>query len=64
MSPLKTPTQVRAELTDLISEAVTEPDLYRRHGLLVLADHWSDILRRRRQAETAAAASQPRPSRH
>jgi hypothetical protein len=50
MPPLKTRSEVHAELSGLIAEAVSEPDLYRRHGLLVLADHWSDILRRRREA--------------
>ena len=51
MSPLKSPTQVRTELSALIAEAVVEPDDARRHGLLVLADHWSDILRRRKNAD-------------
>ena len=50
MSPLKSPTQVRTELSALIAEAVLETDDARRHGLLVLADHWSDILRRRKTA--------------
>lgn len=54
MSPLKSPSEVHAELSGLIAEAVGEPDLYRRQGLLVLADHWSDILRRRREAELHA----------
>ncbi|RZJ41273.1 MAG: hypothetical protein EON86_10765 [Brevundimonas sp.] len=48
MSPLKSQTQVRAELSELIAEAVVETDDARRQGLLVLADHWSDILRRRK----------------
>lgn len=52
MSPLKSPSDVHAELSSLIAEAVAEPDLQRRHGLLVLADHWSDILRRRRDQES------------
>lgn len=51
MTPLKSPTQVRAELSALIAEAVVETDDARRQGLLVLADHWSDILRRRRDVE-------------
>ena len=51
MSPLKSPTQVRTELSALIAEAVLETDDARRHGLLVLADHWSDILRRRKAVE-------------
>lgn len=51
MTPLKSPTQVRAELSALIAEAVVEADDARRQGLLVLADHWSDILRRRRDVE-------------
>lgn len=50
MTPLRNPTQVRAELSSLIAEAVEEPDLYRRQGLLTLADHWADILRRRRES--------------
>ena len=54
MPPLKTPSQVHEELSGLIAEAVVEPDLYRRQGLLTLADHWADILRRRREAEDSA----------
>lgn len=51
MPPLKSPAEVHVELSELIAEAVAEPDLYRRQGLLTLADHWSDILRRRKEAE-------------
>ena len=53
MPPLKTPSQVHEELSGLIAEAVVEPDLYRRQGLLTLADHWADILRRLREADRA-----------
>lgn len=42
---------IRRELSDLIREAVPENDPARRQALLVLADHWSDIMRRR-SAET------------
>jgi hypothetical protein len=56
MPPLKPPSEVRAELSELIAEAVVEPDDARRHGLLTLADHWSDILRRRKAAEEDGAA--------
>ena len=45
--PLKTSEEVREELAELIREAVRESDDGRRRGLLTLADHWSDILRRR-----------------
>jgi|GEM_PF-6744168 len=55
MPPLKNLSQVHAELSGLIAEAVVEPDLQRRQGLLVLADHWSDILRRRREADARNA---------
>lgn len=48
MPPMRSRSEVHAELSNLIAEAVAEPDLQRRQGLLVLADHWSDILRRRR----------------
>lgn len=47
MTSLKTRSEVQAELSGLIAEAVSEDDLSRRRGLLTLADHWSDILRRR-----------------
>jgi hypothetical protein len=47
MSEPKTPKQIRAELSELIHEAVPEPDAERRQALLVMADHWSAILRRR-----------------
>lgn len=50
MPPLKPPSEVRAELSELIAEAVVETDDARRQGLLTLADHWSDILRRRKAA--------------
>lgn len=50
MPPLKPPSEVRAELSELIAEAVVETDEARRQGLLTLADHWSDILRRRKAA--------------
>ena len=39
--------EIRAELRELIQEAVPEPELGRRRGLLTLADHWAEILRRR-----------------
>ncbi len=39
--------EIRRELSDLIGDAVPEEDPERRQALLVLADHWSDILRRR-----------------
>lgn len=48
MAELKSLEAIRAELAQLIMEAVPEPDPARRKGLLTLADHWSDILRRRR----------------
>ncbi|WP_420472386.1 hypothetical protein [Brevundimonas sp. FT23042] len=57
MSPLKPPSEVRAELSQLIAEAVAETDDTRRQGLLVLADHWSDILRRRKAAEGGGPGS-------
>lgn len=59
MTPLKPPSEVRAEMSRLIAEAVSEPDDNRRHGLLVLADHWSDILRRRRAAGDAVGSRGP-----
>ncbi|HEY0927828.1 hypothetical protein [Brevundimonas sp.] len=53
---MKPPSEVRAELSELIAEAVAETDDVRRQGLLVLADHWSDILRRRKAAGEDGAA--------
>ncbi|SFS87010.1 hypothetical protein [Brevundimonas viscosa] len=38
---------IREELSALIGDAVPEDDPERRQALLVLADHWADILRRR-----------------
>ncbi len=55
MPPLKPPSEVRAELSELIAAAIAETDDTRRQGLLVLADHWSDILRRRKAAENDGA---------
>lgn len=56
MSALKSHSEIHAELSGLIADAVAETDFYRRQGLLVLADHWSDILRRRREAESQEPA--------
>ncbi len=47
----KTADDIRRELSGLIRDAVPEPDPARRQALLVLADHWSDILRRRRDGD-------------
>jgi len=49
MSTLRTAPEVRREMAALIADAVAEPDDERRRALLVLADHWADILRRRTQ---------------
>lgn len=49
MSTLRTAPEVRREMAALIADAVAEPDEDRRRALLVLADHWADILRRRNQ---------------
>lgn len=43
----KSADDIREELSALIGDAVPEDDPERRQALLVLADHWSDILRRR-----------------
>ena len=48
MKACKTIDEIRQELSELILEAVPEEDPGRRAGLLTLADHWADILRRRR----------------
>lgn len=50
MTHLRTAPEVRREMAALIADAVAEPDDERRRALLVLADHWADILRRRSQA--------------
>ena len=44
--------QCRQKISDLIAEAVREPDLARREGLLELADQWSEVARRRRPGRT------------
>ncbi|MFC7378852.1 hypothetical protein [Brevundimonas sp. GCM10030266] len=58
MPPLKPPSEVRAELSELIAAAIAETDDTRRQGLLVLADHWSAILRRRKAAEEEGGGMQ------
>lgn len=50
MSPLHTAEQCREKVSDLIAEAVREPDDARREGLLGLADQWMEAARRRREA--------------
>ena len=64
MPPRKTIEDIRRELSGLILEAVPEPDPVRRSALLTLADHWSELLRKRRaeletrdEADPAYAAS-------
>jgi len=58
MTPRKTIEDIRRELSDLILEAVPEPDPERRRALLTLADHWSELLRKRRaELETRGGAS-------
>ncbi|MBA4805455.1 MAG: hypothetical protein H2038_12470 [Brevundimonas sp.] len=48
---------IRSELSGLIRDAVPEEDPARRQALLVLADHWSDIMRRRHAAGLDARES-------
>ena len=50
----KSADDIRRELSGLIRDAVPENDPARRQALLVLADHWSDIMRRRQAAERGA----------
>ena len=50
MTPLHTPEQGRQKVRDLIAEAVREPNDSRREGLLDMADQWTAVARRRRQA--------------
>ena len=52
----KSADDIRRELSGLIRDAVPEDDPARRQALLVLADHWSDILRRRRAEDEAHPA--------
>lgn len=56
MAPRKTTEEIRRELSDLILEAVPEPDPVRRTALLTLADHWSELLRKRRAELEARGA--------
>ena len=49
----------RQKLSDLIRQAVPEIDADRRQALLVMADHWSELLRLRTQQ---ADDHQRRPS--
>ena len=53
MAHPKTIDEIREELASIILEAVPEDDPMRRKALLTLADHWSDILRRRHELATA-----------
>lgn len=52
MTSLHSAEQCRQKISDLIAEAVREPDLDRREGLLELADQWSEVARRRGPGET------------
>jgi hypothetical protein len=56
MNRLRTAPEVRREMAALIADAVAERDDERRRALLVLADHWADILRRRGGAATCPLA--------
>jgi hypothetical protein len=49
----------RQRLSDLIRQAVPETDADRRQALLVMADHWSELLRLRTRQD---APYQRRPS--
>ena len=51
MPPLHTAEQCREKVSDLIAEAVREPDDARREGLLGLADQWMEAARRRRTSQ-------------
>ncbi|MCS6627342.1 hypothetical protein N0B44_30985 [Roseibacterium beibuensis] len=51
MPLLHTADQCRQKVRDLIAEAVREPDLARREGLLELADQWTQVARRRPPGE-------------
>ena len=60
MTPRRSIEDIRRELSDLILEAVPEPDPVRRTALLTLADHLSELLRKRRaELETRGEASTP-----
>lgn len=48
MKPLRPVQDMRAEIAALIAEAVPETDDMRRHALLVMADHWRELIDRRR----------------
>ena len=52
MTLLHSAEQCRQKVRDLIAEAVREPDLARREGLLELADQWTEVARRRPPGET------------
>lgn len=51
--------EIRRELSGLIQEAVPEQDPARRQALLVLADHWSDIMRRRQVLDPEGGQAPP-----
>lgn len=53
----KSADDIRRELSGLIRDAVPENDPARRQALLVLADHWSDIMRRRQASANGAGSA-------
>jgi len=57
----KSADDIRRELSGLIRDAVPEDDPARRQALLVLADHWSDILRRQSDGQREDRAD-PHPA--
>lgn len=64
MSPLHTAEQCRQKMSELIAEAVREPDDARREGLLGMADQWMAAARRRRDGAALGRTLQPGPPHH
>ena len=54
MIPRPYPAGCPPKVKELIAEAVSERDLARREGLLMLADQWIDIARRREDERVTA----------
>ena len=57
MRPLRTSEECRAEVRDLIQEAIGELDDGRRERLLQMADFWSELMRNRARESEAGGPS-------
>lgn len=54
MTPLS-PQECRERLSELVQEAIPEEDPDRRTALLVMADHWAELLRSRSRSQRVSS---------